>query len=219
MRLEREGSVVVLDLGDPENRINRDFVDAFHDAVVEVAAADRPRALVVTGSGKFWSNGYDLDWMAANADSRPAFMTDNYALWADVLTAPFPTIAALQGHAFGAGAALALAHDQRTMRADRGYFCLPEVAIGMAFPPAMAALVQAKLAPPVAHHAMTTGQRYGGQQAADAAIADEAADEAGVLSRAVERAAALAASSDPATLGRIKEVMYAPVIAALRVTS
>jgi enoyl-CoA hydratase/carnithine racemase len=146
-------------------------------------------------------------------------VADNYALWADVLTAPFPTIAALQGHTYGAGAVLALAHDQRTMRADRGYFCLPEVAIGMAFTPAMAALVQAKLSNPVAHHIMTTGQRFGGQEAVDAAIVDEAAGECGVLTRAIERAAALASSGDPATLGRIKSVMYAPVIALLRSTS
>jgi len=189
MRLDRHGEVFVLDLGDDENRLNRDFVDGFADAVAEVSAAEGPRALVTTGSGKFWSNGYDLAWMAANQDARAQFMIDNYKLWADVLAAPFPTVAALQGHAFGAGAVLALAHDQRTMRVDRGYFCLPEVAIKMAFPPPMASLVQAKLSHPTAHHAMTTGQRYGGQDAAAAQIVDEALPESEVLPRAVDRAA------------------------------
>jgi enoyl-CoA hydratase/carnithine racemase len=53
----------------------------------------------------------------------------------------------------------------RVMRADRGFFCLPEVDLGLSFAPGMSALVRARLAPAVAHEAMTTGRRYGGEQA------------------------------------------------------
>ena len=43
------------------------------------------------------------------------------------------TVAAVQGHAFGAGAMLATSHDFRVMRADRGFYCLPEVQLNMPF--------------------------------------------------------------------------------------
>ena len=48
------------------------------------------------------------------------------------------------------------------MRADRGYYCFPEVDIRIPFTPGMAALIQTKLTPGAAVTAMTTGRRYGG---------------------------------------------------------
>ena len=89
------------------------------------------------------------------------------ALFEKVLTLPVPTVAAVNGHAFGAGAMLAMAHDWRVMRSDRGYVCFPEVDIRIPFTVGMNALVMAKLTPRAAVDAMTTGRRY----AADAAVA------------------------------------------------
>jgi enoyl-CoA hydratase/carnithine racemase len=60
---------------------------------------------------------------------------------------PLPTVASFNGHAFGAAAMLATAHDYRVMRDDRGYFCFPEVDINIPFTPGIAALIQAKLSP------------------------------------------------------------------------
>jgi enoyl-CoA hydratase/carnithine racemase len=82
-----------------------------------------------------------------------------------VLVALVPTVAAVNGHAFGAGSMLGVAHDFRIMRADSGYYCFPEVGIHIPFTPGMAALIQAKLTPAAALEAMTTGRRYGGPDA------------------------------------------------------
>lgn len=86
---------------------------------------------------------------------------------ARVLTLSLPTVAAVNGHAFGAGAMLAMAHDYRVMRSDRGYLCFPEVDIRLPFTPGMAALIQAKLSAQAAVTAMTTAHRYGGEEARD----------------------------------------------------
>ena len=101
------------------------------------------------------------------------------------------------------------------MRADRGFFCLPEVDIRIPFTPGMSALIAARLAPATAHEAMTTGRRYGGVDAAAAGLVDLAVPEAEVLPVALERARALAAK-DPATLAAIKEGLYAAALGALR---
>ncbi len=50
----------------------------------------------------------------------PSYIASVLEVMARVLVFPAFTVAAMNGHAFGAGAQIALAHDQRVMRADRG---------------------------------------------------------------------------------------------------
>ena len=205
--LDRDGEVFVLNLGDTENRFNAESVGAINALLDEVEAAAQPRAMVTAASGKTWSLGLDLDWIGAHAEDVVTFITSVQVLLDRVLVMPVATVAALQGHTFAAGAMLALAHDIRVMRADRGYFCLPEVDINIPFTPGMSALIQSKLTHRAAHESMTTGRRYGGTDAAAAGIIDAAVGEDDVLSDAVERARVLAAKDGP-TLGTIKRTMY-----------
>nr|WP_228430580.1 enoyl-CoA hydratase-related protein [Baekduia soli] len=121
--LDRDGDVYVLDLGDTENRFNPDWVGAVGGLLDQVAA--EPAPLVTVGTGKFWSNGLDLEWLQAHRDEVGIFIRDVHGLFAKVLALPVPTVAAIQGHCFAAGAMLAIAHDQKVMRADRGFLCFP----------------------------------------------------------------------------------------------
>ncbi|MFJ9817330.1 enoyl-CoA hydratase-related protein [Streptomyces sp. NPDC101151] len=216
--LDRQDSVFVLDLGAGENRFHPDWLASVDEALDEVEKADGPRALVTSATGKFYSNGLDLDWLLAHADRHRDYVVSVHALFARLLALPVPTVAALQGHTFAAGAMLSLAHDVRVMRADRGFWCLPEADINIPFTPGMSALIQSRLTPQVAHEAMTTARRYGGHDALAAAVVDHAADENAVRDMAVELAAAQAGRAGE-TLGTIKSRMYAPVLALLRDTA
>lgn len=213
--LERLGDVYVLHLGDAENRFDGDWLKTVLDLFGDVANAPAPRALVTTATGKFWSLGLDLDWMAANPAEIEHHVARMHELLARVLLADFPTVAAIQGHAFAGGAMLALAHDIQIMRADRGFFCLPEIDLPVPFTPGLSGLIAARLPGRVAHEAMLTGRRYGGIDAAAAGIIDEAVPEADVLPRALERARSLA-SKDATTLGTMKARLYADVVVTLR---
>jgi enoyl-CoA hydratase/carnithine racemase len=133
---------------------------------------------------------------------------------ARILTLPMPTAAAVTGHAFGAGAMLAMAHDVRVMRADRGFFCFPEVDIRIPFTDGMAALIQAKLTPRAAVASMTTGRRFGGVEAAELGIVDATAGEGAVTAAATELLRPLA-GKDPGTLGAIKQTMFRTATQAL----
>jgi enoyl-CoA hydratase/carnithine racemase len=202
----------VLRLGDDENRFSPDWLTVVEGALEEIAA--NPAPLVTVGDGKQYSSGLDLDWVGQNPDQFLPYAARVERVFARVLTLGVPTVAAINGHAFAAGAMLALSHDWRVMRADRGFFCLPEVDIHIPFTTGMAALIQAKLSPRAANDAMTTGRRYGGEDAAAAGIVDATASEDEVLSAALAMVAPLA-GKDPATLGAIKATMYAGVDAAL----
>jgi len=211
--LRYDEKIAVLDLGDDENRFSPSFLDDINAHLDDILAGNA-HGLVTTAVGKFYSNGLDLDWLGAHGDQTQWYVGRVHALLARVLTLPIPTAAAVVGHAFGAGAMLAMAHDFRVMRADRGYFCFPEVDIHIPFTDGMAALIQAKLSPQTAVASMTTGRRFGGEDAARVGIVDATAAEGDVAAAALEMLRPLG-GKDPGTLGAIKQTMFAPAIAAL----
>jgi len=213
---EQAGDVTIVRLTAGENRFNPASLEAIGAVLDEFEAADGPGALVITGEGKFFSNGLDLDWMAsAPPDDAADMLRGVQRLMARILVFPAATVAAVNGHAFAAGGMLAVACDSRVMREDRGYFCLPEVDIGLVFSPGMTQLLKARLPAATAHQAMVTGRRYGGTEAVAAGIMDEAVPADRVLAAAVERAAALAAKPR-ATVAAIKQGIYGDVVAALQ---
>lgn len=214
--LTRQGDVFVLTMDEGENRFNRESLTLLNAVLDEVEQAEGPAALVTTGVGKFFSNGLDLEWiMSGEADMTLGELAgETQRFLARTLTFPRPTVAAINGHCFAAAAMWSLCHDFRIMRADRGFWSLPEVDIRIPFTDGMGALIQGRLDPQTAHLAMTTAHRFGGEAAAARNIVDETAGESEVLERAITLAGDLAAK-DPATLGAIKTGMYGSIVATL----
>jgi enoyl-CoA hydratase/carnithine racemase len=215
--LEINDDIAVLNFGADENRFSPEWLETVNGFLDRIDAG-AAKALVTTGDGKFYSNGLDLDWLASHGEQTQWYVGRVQQLLARVLTLPIPTAAAVVGHAFGAGAMLALAHDFRVMRADRGYFCFPEVDINIPFTPGMAALIQAKLAPRAAIASMTTGRRFGGGDATSIGIIDATAAESAVTAAALDLLRPLG-GKDPGTLGAIKQTMFSHAVQALTTNS
>jgi len=211
--VSRDGDVFVLRVDAGENRFTPDTLRDWNEALDEVAAAEGPKALVTTGTGKFYSNGLDLDDMLSS-DDPPSYLKQVLDVMARILVFPAYTVAAMNGHAFGAGAQIALAHDARVMRVDRGYFCMPEVDMKSPLHPGMTAIIRARLPHQSAHEVIVTGTRYGGELAADRRIVDEVVPEEEVVPRAVARAAPYAAKAHP-VMATLKRDMYPHVLEAL----
>jgi len=215
LSLSRDGDVFVLRLDAGENRFNAALLGAFGRALDEVEAAAAPKALVVTGTGKFFTNGLDLGEMSAGgAAEAEAYVARVLATLGRMLTLPVSTVAAVNGHAFGAGALLALVTDFAVMRADRGFFCMPEIDMKFPLHPGMVAVLQARLPLRTAHEVIMTGKRFGGAEAVERQIVHEALPEERVLPRAVELAAGLAAKAD-AAVGILRASLYQSVLDAL----
>jgi len=215
--LDRKGEVFVLRMDSGENRFSADFTPALNRALDEVEAAPGPKALVTTGTGKFYSNGLDLEEMMrggapAHAES---YLQSVLSVLGRVLVFPAITVAAVNGHAFGAGAQMAVAHDFRLMRSDRGFYCLPEIDMRVPLHVGMVELLKARIPARTVHEVLVTGKRRGGAEAAARAIVDEAVTEEQLLPRAIEIAAALTSKADP-VLGTIKRSIYPHVLEALK---
>lgn len=208
---EHRGAVTVVRMDRGENRLHPELLTALELVLDEITSHDQPAALVLAGTGKFFSNGLDLEYMGANISEADTTLARVHALFGRVLALDVPTVAAINGHAFGAGAMLALSFDLALMRSDRGYFCLPEAEIGLPFTPGMNALLTARLSPPVAHRAMVTAHRYTGPEALAGGIVAELAPEEEVVDRAVGLAAALVGKPRHG-IGAIKRGIYARVI-------
>ncbi len=179
----------VLRWTDGDNRFNVDTLARWHAALDELVALEGPLALVLTGDGKYFSNGLDLEALGAAPEQTPAVVESLHRLFGRLLVFPAYTVAALNGHAFAAGAMLACATDWRIMREDRGYWCLPEVDLGIALTDPMYALVSARLPRPTTSEALLTGRRFPGPEALTKGLVDELAPEPQVLERAVQHAA------------------------------
>ena len=210
--LTRDGNVFVLDISDrpdDDHRFTYDRMAAIDDALTEVEASAGPAAVVVTAQGKFFSNGLLPE----------LFVEDRYSeiyqrLVARFLVSEVPSVCAINGHCYAGGLLLALACDERYARADRGFLCLPETTIKVAFTSGLADLAMARLSPHVAHRAMVLSQRYDAVAAADAGIVDGAVPESELLPVALARAAELAPMRGP-VLAANKSRRYAGVVEAL----
>ncbi|MGN6338996.1 enoyl-CoA hydratase-related protein [Mycobacterium sp.] len=211
--LDYADQIAIVRLGEDENRFSPGFLDDIDDALSQ-AASDGAQGLITTAGGKFYSNGLDLEWLSAHTDQGQWYIGRVHQLLARMLTLPLPTAAAVVGHAFGAGAMLAIAHDFRVMRADRGYFCFPEVDIRIPFNPGMAALIQSKLTPRAAIASMTTGRRFSGPEAEHFGIVDATCAEDAVTDTALDVVRPLQ-GKDPGTLGAIKQTRFESAVRAL----
>ena len=169
---------------------------------------------MTTGDAKFYSNGLDLDWLASAPDRAGEYLAAVYRLLGRMLGFPALTVAALNGHAFGAGALLATAHDFAVMRADRGYWCMPEADIGLPLSAQFLSVLTAKLPARALQQAVMTGRRFGGAEAVAAGIVHESAAADKVLPAAITIAASLTVK-DRRTVAEHKRLLYGDVIAGL----
>jgi len=214
VQLDREGEVFVLTLCNGENRWTTALVGEINRALDVVEHSEGPAALVTTSADpKFFSNGLDLEWLASRGEhpggDRRVFAEVAMALFARVMTLPVPTVCALNGHAFGAGLMIALCHDLRILRADRGFLCANEIEIGMSIPEPELALFRHKLPMSTFHQTVILAKRWGGREALDAGVVQQLADADALRDQAVQTAAGLARlARHRDVMGWMKERLY-----------
>ena len=212
--LELDGEVFILTMNDGENRWNTSFVREFARALDDVEASEGPAALVTTsGNEKFFSNGLDLEWISSRGEhrggDRKVFGAEFMALMGRIITLPVPTVAAINGHGFGAGLMAALCHDWRIMRSDRGFVCANEMQLGMVSPRPELALFRHKLPANVFFETVQLARRWSGPDALAAGVVQSTAGTHELRSEAVRKARELAPlGANRAAFGAQKESIF-----------
>ena len=215
INLEKKESIYFLTMDAGENRWNTTFVREFSNALDEVEKDDGPGALITTSSDpKFFSNGLDLDWIQSPSDfpergDREVFGEEFMYLMGRIITLPIPTICAINGHAFGAGFMLALSHDVRIMREDRGFLCANEIQLGLKIPRPELALFRHKIPANSFFETVQLSKRWTGPAALEAGIIQSIStidNLAEITKSKAEELAPLA--TDRENFGTQKEMLY-----------
>ena len=146
-------TIFTIKMSAADNRFNPDFCSSLSAALDHIKTEmtqSMKSAVIVTGTGKFFSNGLDLKYLMSRPDPNQ-FLIDHYEpLINKFLTFPLPTICQINGHAFAGGMCLALALDYR-VAIDTGrsvLLSMNELLIKASIPAGMLAVLRAKLPSP-----------------------------------------------------------------------
>lgn len=179
--------VVLVTLNSGENRFNPQFLESFLAVLDQIESNTSAATMVVCSAHeKIFSNGIDLEWLVPvlQQGDRAAAKRFFYQLnqtFKRLLTYPLVTVAAIGGHAFAGGAIISCAFDFRFMRSDRGFFCLPEVDLGIPFLPGMNAVLRSAIPEQTLRWMQLTGYRMTAQECRANHIVQDACPQEALL--------------------------------------
>jgi enoyl-CoA hydratase len=196
VKTERRGRVAILTLNRPE-RLNAIGTPTIHDLaaiLTDLAGDGDVGAVVITGEGKAFSAGADI--AEFSAFQRPADfaefihrLSDTYA---ELQALPMPSIAAINGVAFGGGLELALACDLRVAAAG-ARLGVPEIKLGLLPGAGGTARLTRMLPPGIAKQLLLTGAPITASDAHRFGLVNEVVEEGAALTRSIELAETMAA--------------------------
>lgn len=128
-----DGAVRVLriDREDKLGALSASLVEALSAEFARVAADEQVRAMVLTGTGRGFIAGADIgEYEGADPDTFVEYQHKSRAVFDALEALPIPTIAAVNGYAFGGGFELALCCDI-ILASESARFSLPEVKLGI----------------------------------------------------------------------------------------
>jgi enoyl-CoA hydratase len=194
LSIERRGPVALLTLDNPPaNALASPVLEALASAVLALRADDS-RAIVITGTGRFFSAGLDLFEVARLVMSPDA---EKFArLFDQVVTDLFaldkPLVAAINGHAIAGGAVLAGTADFRLLADGEHKLGVTEIQVGVAFPTSALEVIRFACAGPYLAELLYRGQAYRPAEAVTRRLADQVVPAAELMDRAMAIAGELA---------------------------
>ncbi|MFV0318100.1 MAG: enoyl-CoA hydratase/isomerase family protein [Microthrixaceae bacterium] len=200
-----DGAVRVVTINRPaaHNAVDAPLHNALTVVWQQLAADPDARAVVITGAGKAFSAGGDLEQLEAFAHdpvAREESLSEGVRLIDEMLQFPLPVIAAVNGPAVGLGCSLAVLCDI-VLISDRAYLCDPHVSVGLAagdggaaFWPLLGPLLRSR-------EYLFTGERIPAERAVDLGLASRVVPHDELHSEALDLGYRLAVLSPQALQG------------------
>ena len=204
MRFEMEGPVGTLTLSRPDdmNAMSPEMIAELAEIAPWLADRAPIRALIVTGEGRAFSSGGDVNWFKRGLEESGPDLSAEVRRGADVLhqaivdfrRIPYPVIAAVNGVAAGAGFSLALMCDTRIASEDAAFVCAYG-RIGASPDGGMTYFLPRMVGPARATELLLNDPLLSAEQAREMGIVAEIVPADALMDRAREKAAKLAAKA------------------------
>jgi enoyl-CoA hydratase len=192
-RSEHEGIVTLRLAHGKASLLDLELVDAVARAVAEFEASDA-RALILTGTGSIFSAGVDLFRLTDGGTEYVERLFPALArMLLDLFSLPKPLVVAANGHAIAGGCILTLAGDYRLMAAGNGRIGMPELLVGVPFPPTILEAVRFAVPPQHLQMLLYTGVTVSPGEALRLGLVDEVVDSTILMERTNEIARQFAA--------------------------
>jgi enoyl-CoA hydratase len=163
------------------------------EAVLDSEALRDAKALVLTGTGRFFSGGLDLKIVPTySSEEQREFLAILNRFLGRLYACPIPVVAAVNGHAIAGAFILALAADYRIGPTGAAQFGLTEARVGIPFPAVPMIILHAECAPQDVRYSTLFARTFGSDVAQKRGMLDELRRPEAVLERAVEIAGDMA---------------------------
>ena len=202
---------VVLNRPDVHNAFNAGMIAELCDAFHMLGRQDVVRVILVSGEGRSFSAGADLNWMKQAAEQDEAANTADAMKMARMFetmnTCPKPVIGLVHGAAFGGGVGLAACCDVVIAKPE-AMFGLTEVRLGL-IPAVISPFVLAKIGIVAARRYMLSGERFTAAEALRIGLVNEVAAD---LDAAAAKVSDAFLASAPGAVADIKALIREPVL-------
>jgi enoyl-CoA hydratase len=194
--------LLTLNLPKLRNAMTQELTDAWSTTMLRLRHDAAIRALVVTGAGSAFCSGADLSWLdqGQSDDITPTKLRDKmlpfYDTWLSTRDLPFPTIAAVNGPAVGAGLCVALTCDLRYASPD-ARFSAPFIRLGTHGGMAVTSMLPEAIGVPRAREMLYTGREVSADEALAWGLVSGISDD--VVGHAVAVASEIASAAPIAT--------------------
>ena len=193
------------------NAINSSMILELNKCFDEIEENQSARAVVLTGSGKFFSFGFDIpELLTYSKDNFRTFLIAFTSFYLRLFLFPKPVVAALNGHTVAGGCILATACDYRIMPENAGKIALNEINLGVSFFSGATEMLRYLVGSRAADGILSSGEMYLPEQAAELGLIDEAVPATEFQSRVHEVTSTYAAKS-PAAFAGMRRLLRQPI--------
>jgi len=189
------------------NAFNDNLIDEMSRTFGELALDPSVRSIVLTGTGKFFSFGFDIpQFLGYDRERFTRYLANFTRLYRDIFLHPKPVVAMLNGHTIAGACMIATSCDYRLMVPGKARISLNEINFGSSVFAGSVEMLKRLVGPRMAENVLYSGAMYTAEEALRMGLVDRVASEENLEEETMKVAREYAAR-DPDAFRSIKGLL------------